>query len=247
MQKYDNRPVHISIDDVDNCMKDATMNAISYKSIFQQPFFRYLYELHNKYGVKFTLYIYAESDKYSIEKFPVKFRKELQQNSDWLKFGFHSIRPKFAETTMANTDSFEIAYMRVTDAITRFAGNDGMSKCLRLHYFYASKEEVGFLADKGITTMLAADDPERASYSLPIEAQKELHRGSYSDSIMHFLATDMRIEKQSISPYWDLYKHIENDTLVIFTHEWALDRKSIKFKFGRTLQILYNSGANFVN
>lgn len=147
---------------------------------------------------------------------------------------------------MANTDSFKIAYMRVTEAITRFAGNDGMSKCLRLHYFYASKKEVGFLADKGITTMLAADDPERVSYSLSIEAQKKLHRGGYSDSVMHFLATDMRIEKQGI-PYWDLYKHIENDTLVIFTHEWALDRKSIKFKFGRTLQILYNSGANFVN
>lgn len=228
-------------------MKDATKNVASYESIFQQPFFHYLQNLHNEYGVRFTLYIYAESEDYSIEKFPVKFRKELQQNSDWLKFGFHSIRPNFSQPTISNSDSFRIAYTRVVENIKRFAGNENMSNCLRLHYFYASKDEIVFLKSNGITTLLAADDPERHSYSLSQKAQEELRSGSYSDSIMRFLATDMRIEKQSISPYNDLYQHSENDTLVIFTHEWALYRRFIKYKFWRTLQILYNSDANFIN
>ena len=50
--------VNISIDDVELSMKDLFENS-KYKSVFEQPFFRYLKECHDKYNCTFTLYLYA--------------------------------------------------------------------------------------------------------------------------------------------------------------------------------------------
>lgn len=50
--------VNISIDDVELSMKDLYENP-KYKSLFEQPFFRYLRDCHEKYNCTFTLYLYA--------------------------------------------------------------------------------------------------------------------------------------------------------------------------------------------
>lgn len=50
--------VNISIDDVELSMKDLYENP-KYKSVFEQPFFRYLKDCHEKYNCTFTLYLYA--------------------------------------------------------------------------------------------------------------------------------------------------------------------------------------------
>jgi len=246
--RYENYPVHVSIDDVDFCMRDLKMNSMVYNSIFEQPFFGFLKIMNKRYGVKFTLYIYAEAEKYSINTFPIKYKKDFKKNSNWLKFGFHSIRPVFSKSETSKIDSFKTAYITVMKNIERFAGKDSKSICLRLHYFYATKDEIEFLSEQGCRILLTADDVKRQSYSLSNTAMKELEHGSYSDQNMHYLATDMRIETFGISPMWELLKHQEDkDTLVVFTHEWALNKRIIKCKFERTLSILANSKAYFIN
>ena len=50
--------VNISIDDVELSMKDLYENP-KYKSLFEQPFFRYLRDCHEKYNCTFTSYLYA--------------------------------------------------------------------------------------------------------------------------------------------------------------------------------------------
>ena len=50
--------VNISIDDVELSMNDLYENP-KYKSLFEQPFFSYLRDCHEKYNCTFTLYLYA--------------------------------------------------------------------------------------------------------------------------------------------------------------------------------------------
>lgn len=241
LRKYSSVPVHVSIDDVELCMKDVASNESSYSSIFHQPFFGELRELHDDFGARFTLYIYAESTDFQIEDVPAKYRNELSANADWLQFGFHAIRPSFSKTETSNLDSFSSAFQRVSQAIERFAGDGSKSSCLRLHYYYATPEERAFLANNGVKMLLTADNPGRESYSL------SRHDSSFSDSAMRYLATDMRVENMGPFPFIDLARHDECDTLVLFTHEWALDSKMARLKFRRILHLLTNSNAIFIN
>ncbi len=48
-------------------------------------------------------------------------------------------------------------------------------------------------------------------------------------------------------PDYDLRVHQENDTLVIFTHEWALASRINRMKLIRTLQILENNKVKYIN
>lgn len=242
LTKFNKTPVHLSIDDVEMCLKELSCDSAKYTSVYDQPFFAYLKQMHDSYGAKFTLYVYLESGDWKIDDMPVRYRQELITNSNWLKFGFHSIRPVFSQHEIANIDSFSQAYRRVCDGIERFAGSESLTKILRLHYFFATRAECDYLKNKGVNTLLTADDPNRESYSIVPN-----HRRSYGFKGINYLATDYRIENGSLSPWYDLYEHAENDTLAIFTHEWALLNRVNRYKLNSAIRILSNSGAQFVN
>ena len=52
----DEYSIHISFDDVASCISNLSKN--SYASLFDEPFFGWLKNLHDTYGAKFSLYIY---------------------------------------------------------------------------------------------------------------------------------------------------------------------------------------------
>lgn len=247
LSKYKDVPTHISIDDVEVSMRSLEQDSTLYPSIFDEPFFRYLKELHVKYEAKFTLYVYKKASCYDIEQFPSKYKEELNNNAEWLKFGFHSNEPKFLlESALKDSSQlFEDAFQTVNTSISSFASESSITDILRLHYFYASKDQLDILKMGGVKILLSADDPDRRSYSMSDYEQECLRSGSYCDSDFVYLATDLRIENLSF-PYFDLLQHEENDTLVIFTHEWALADKQNQYKLQRVLQILQRSRARFI-
>lgn len=245
--KYRNIPTHISIDDVEISMRSIARDSDLYQSIFDEPFFGNLQEMHVEYGAKFTLYVYRKAPGYDIEQFPLRYKDELSKNAEWLKFGFHSIEPQFHPDSVS-TDSCQLfadAFQTVNASISLFSSESNISDKLRLHYFYASKYQLDILKNEGVKVLFAADDPERKSYSMSDLSQHYLRSGSYHDSSFIYLATDLRIEKISL-PYFDLLQHSENDTLVIFTHEWALADKRNQYKLQRVLQILKQSKVCFI-
>lgn len=81
---------HISIDDTINCFKDITNKENQYKSIFDNTTFAWFRELHDKYGVVISCYVFYEDGDFSLEQCTRKFKQEFIDNSDWLRFGFHS-------------------------------------------------------------------------------------------------------------------------------------------------------------
>ena len=147
ISQYKGRAVHISIDDVEVSMRNLSNQ--KYRSIFDEPFFAFLQKLHKEYSLKISLYIYKEAKGYDITSFPTKYKREFANNADWLKFGFHAIRPQFNEEITANLDTFSTAYRQVDSCITTFAGETSKSHILRLHYFFATPAERTLISKSG--------------------------------------------------------------------------------------------------
>lgn len=236
---YNGKKVHLSIDDVSISMKDLTSDSLEYSSILEQSFFRKLHFLHRYLGAKFTLYVYANDGSYDIDNFPCKYKYELQSYS-WLRFGYHAQSPM---DSIPNFAEFKDAYNKVDSNLLVKLG--GHTKTLRLHYFYASYDIVKFLKEKGIATLLSADD-NRISYSLSKDNNGKLIAEGvlYYDGI-NYMRTDIRVERDNI--VLKLFTHCFDKELVVFAHEWALCSKRGNWvKLGVFLFILKILGCDFI-
>lgn len=108
---YKDKKIHLSIDDVSACMMHLTKDSLNCASIFQEPLFAQLQELHDKYGAKFTLYTYKKNDWYDIHMFPRKYRQDFLANKDWLTIRFHAETPSLTKNAIADNKRFKVAYM----------------------------------------------------------------------------------------------------------------------------------------
>lgn len=105
-----NKPIHLSIDDVEICMRDLQFQDSLYSSIFKHPFFSRLKSLHDNAGIKITLYTYEKSGEYSIAKIPQRFIQEFVDNKDWLLFGYHAKEPNFVKDSVASIEYFKKSF-----------------------------------------------------------------------------------------------------------------------------------------
>jgi len=141
-----NKIVQISFDDVYLCIKDLK-DTLRYTSVFQQPFLKSLKELHDVYGAVFSLYVYEKADNFVITEVPDKFRNEFIENSEWLKFGYHAIEPRFDKKEQSL--EFERSFLNVRKSILHWAGKSSLAPCLRLHYYFADDNMIAILKNIG--------------------------------------------------------------------------------------------------
>ena len=237
------RIAHLSIDDCRGCYIDLIKHQNEYQSVFNQPFFCFLRKMHDEYDVKFTLYSYYMcNDSLNITMIPSDYKKELKNNSDWLTISFHAVYAQDNKPTNVSTEEFIEAYNRFCIFTSEINGGGDL---LRLDFFYAKPDMVDSLKARGVKILLAADD-ERISYDLSEEQNSEL---LFSNSItidgITYMRSNVRIEKV-LEPYWNLYENMDKDTLVVFTHEWALDRVN-RYKLERFIELLKENNYTFIN
>ena len=102
-------------------------------------------------------------------------------------------------------------------------GSEILSNALRLHYFKADSVFVQHLRNGGGVMLLSADD-ERLNYDLSEEENDELNRDEiFCKNGMLYVTSDIRLEKTKMI-FPALLRNNNEQHLVIFTHEWALDR-----------------------
>lgn len=239
---YKEKTVHVSLDDVVMCFKDLVEHRNEYTTIFDQPFFKYLKECHESTGVKITLYTYETYQNYNIVQLPAIYEKDFRDNSSWLKIGFHALGPSVSKDSISNSDSFFNSFNTVTEKLKQVAG--GSTSSLRLHFFYATVQEVDSLRKLGITKLFSADD-NRISYSLPHKQNEELIKTeSLNFNGMYYEHSDIRVE--SSNPLFALWQNRDDETIVLFTHEWALQAPWNKFKFKLFLYLFKFYNCNFI-
>ena len=199
-----NKIVQISFDDVYLCIKDLK-DTLRYTSVFQQPFLKSLKELHDVYGAVFSLYVYEKADNFVITEVPDKFRNEFIENSEWLKFGYHAIEPRFDKKEQSL--EFERSFLNVRKSILHWAGKSSLAPCLRLHYYFADDNMIAILKKYRVYHLLGADDEGRISYNLNRLQSDSLYalRAYIYDSI-YYHKTDIRIERMECFGFIKLSK-----------------------------------------
>lgn len=216
------KTAHISVDDVTITLQRLCSQG--YTSVFDEPFFKYISLLHRLLGLKITLYVYAKHDDWSLADIPNTYRRELRNATDWLKFGFHAISEEQKRDVVL--PNFEEQYLFVTQQIRRFAGDASVAHILRLHNWFYPNEYMTILKQYGVKTILGEPDCEKTEIDdVPV------------------WKTRIRIERD---------KHIlqkicrnSNHPLVIFTHEWILNRRN-KIKLAMAVVALSVLGYKFI-
>ncbi|WP_320165391.1 hypothetical protein [uncultured Trichococcus sp.] len=234
----ENKLIHYSVDDIFKSFLNLSNN--DYDSIFEEEHLSFLKKLHDKYGINVSGYVFFEDGEYNLTDIPNDYALEFQENSDWLKFGFHSLN---AETNYENenTQKAKEDYEKVIKELTRITGGESaIDTTVRLHYYAASDEAIeGFqTAELGIERLLSPED-QRLAYNLDEEETSYLYQYDYFNlNGLEYIKTDVRMENlDNPEDYYDSFIQQEelNGILAVFTHEPFLIDSEIQNK---TYQLL---------
>ncbi len=224
------KTVHFSIDDVIEIFKDLTLHENIYKSIWENPILKTLKEQRELYGAVFSLYVYFENNTFSIDKATAKYQYEFEKNADWLRFGFHAYCEQ-RDYCDENAELLYVDYRNTIKELKRIVGEKAIDRVIRIHRFAAGRKAIGKL--KGLLDGLLTADDERISYSLPVEACKQINRyGSCKDAYgILYIKTDFRLEwiEADVGPLTDrLFLSSERSHFEIFSHEWCWLKPEIR-------------------
>lgn len=225
---------HFSVDDCIGIFYDLTNNESVYSSAFDNPLLAYLKDLHNKYGMVVSLYVFYYLDNtgegFCLSDTTGKFSSEFESNSDWLRFGFHAKDSSAYECLTSDIE--DEYYVKTIKELGRIVGKRSIDDFLRLDRYVADTKTVEGLRRNGVNGLLIAPDPHRISYALSENDKILCYSNDWfvDDVGMKYTPTDIQIEK--INNDEDFYDSLINlsqqPRIEIFTHEWILDDLKIK-------------------
>ena len=231
--------IHFSFDDTISSLRDLTEKSDTYSSVFQQPFFKTLKELHDTYGAVFSCYCFNQilnsTDSavvdFSLEDVTDAYADEFTANAHWLKFGFHSTNGSMNHGGSTPAAATKEAYNYFITQIVRITGS---VKCIdlvvRLQNFAGNKEScqalrdspcgiIGFLAgdyaEAGKTLPVSFDNYTVSGYYLTTPATTFLaHHGRYFDATeqLYFYPSCLRLDNISsanVPAYMDYFNTID--------------------------------------
>lgn len=234
--KEEDKYAHLSIDDTFEIFEDLIKNGENYDSIFQNRVLQYLRDLHTTYGIVVSCYCWYEDNVYNLSMVTDRFADEFQENSDWLRFGFHAYDRDIKYENDEQSEEILSDYNQVINELIRITGGtNSIDNVPRLHYYAGTKQCVDAIknTDNGIKGLLTADEAERNSYYFNAEENDYLytHDLLVKDGLT-FINTDFRMENyDDIQPVLDNYAEeyaTKKIVLEFFTHEWKLNDSMVK-------------------
>ncbi len=232
--------VHYSIDDFIDAFLDLAEN--SYESLWQQPTFGRLKEMHDIYKMSFSGYAFFRTERGSLAQVPDRYAEEFGQAADWLKFGFHGTEyatnygsKKFpSPDAIDDYDHAKADYEQVITQLLRITGSEkSIDRCPRIHYYAGTLEDCRGFRDAayGITGLISAED-DRECYYLNAHAHEALNDNNYfheEDLGLDFYRTSIRLENvRTMEELKALLAACNREKpLLIFTHEKFLQEEEM--------------------
>lgn len=224
--------IHYSIDDFIDAFLDLAEN--EYKSIWEQKTFAGLKELHEKYQMSFSGYVFNKTDRGCLSQVPDRYAEEFKEAADWLKFGFHGTEydTNYGSKKFPSSDAIDDYgrakqdYEQIINELLRITGSEkSIDRCPRIHYYAGTLADCrGFQdANCGITGLISAED-DRECYYLDMEAHACLIRSNYyhdHNLQLDFYRTSIRLE--NVASLEELEEKLQaldkSKPCLIFTHE----------------------------
>lgn len=188
-----------TLDDNIRFLEESTRDGVD--SIFEHPYPALLRRMHEKYGAKFQLNMYEsyEPDSFSLRDAPDRWRAELEQNADWLRFSFHARNndPPYPYEHAA-PEVLLRDYRAVMHELRRIAGAAATDATTTLHYVCAEKEACAALYREGVRGLIGMFHPQSGRESLRYYLTPEqaghvhaLHQWCDAETGLFFVCNDM--------------------------------------------------------
>jgi len=151
--KHSEPRYRFAIDDNIFFLRDIAQN--NHRSLFDCHYLDMLRRLHGEYGTLFALNIYfTDNDGFDLTQFPDRYKKEWEENADWLKLAFHALadepaRPYQYATPQQVTAEFD----KVVEQIHRFAGERAYSPTTITHWAMLQPTAFKPLAERGVKVL----------------------------------------------------------------------------------------------
>ncbi len=157
------------VDDVIWCLRDLARNHPH--SMFDVPYFKMLKTAHDKYGLKIQLNLFYRtdffygSDEFTLADVPADYKKEWEDNSDWLKLAFHA-KQEFPDYPYINAEYNDVKndFLDIQREVYRFASPKNFAYSLIPHWLPVSKDACRALADCGVK-YVSPSSGEREEYN----------------------------------------------------------------------------------
>ena len=167
-----------TVDDNIRFLKELSENR--YGSMFEHPYLALYKRLHKKYGLCVQLNLFYECDGFDLSRMSERYRREWEENADWLKLSFHSKLENERPYEYSDYDEVYRDCSEVEREILRFAGESSLARTTTLHYCLATHEGLHALRDCGVRGLLGlygtAKSP-RTSYQTSTLCAGLLRRG----------------------------------------------------------------------
>lgn len=151
--KHSEPRYRFAIDDNIFFLRDITQN--NYPSLFDCFYLDMLRKLQREYGARFVLNIYFTDDEgFDLTQFPDRYKKEWQDNADWLKLAFHAHANEPARPYQYASPQKLIAdFDKVVEQIQRFAGEQAYSPTTIIHWGMVQPTAFKPLAERGVKVL----------------------------------------------------------------------------------------------
>ncbi len=220
-----------SIDDNSFFLRDVFQK--QYASLFDCFYLQSLRDLHTKYGTRFVLNcFYTTGDGFELNQFPDRYKKEWEDNADWLKLAFHAYS-EFPDRPYqhASPDKLLQDMDTVAEQIVRFAGETVYSPPTVIHWAMAQPASWKALAERGVRVLSGyfsrvdtgwdinyLVDDERSEYVSRHDALKDFESGIVFSRV-DIVCNNTPVEK--IVPTLEPLTHNPDtaEIMDIFTHE----------------------------
>jgi hypothetical protein len=224
-----------SIDDNSFWLRDIAQHR--YASIFDCFYLDILRGLNRKYGAKFTLNIYSQTDDdpanpFFLVDFPDCYRGEFADNANWLVLAFHA-KSNLPDRPYqyASADKLLADKHMVEEQIVRIAGEATLAQPTVIHWGMVPPEAWKAMYDDGIRVLSGFShptsrgydvnywlDPERSEWLFHHEALKDFASGLVFSRV-DIVCNNTPVEAIApiLQPLYD--NPLQAEIMDLFTHE----------------------------
>jgi hypothetical protein len=155
--KHSEPRYRFAIDDNIYFLRDIAQH--NYRSLFECPYLKLLRDLHRSYGAKFALNIYfateeGDGEAFDLTEFPDRYKKEWQDNANWLMLAFHAYANSPARPYQNASPQQVLAdFDKVVEQIHRFAGEETHSPTTITHWAMLPPAVFKPLAQRGVKVL----------------------------------------------------------------------------------------------
>ena len=166
----------------DNIKFFADLCSSDTNDIFMHGYLKGWKDLHDKYGLKvqFNVFYKYVDGTFDLSKMTDRFKNQFEQNSDWLKFSFHSEEENVKPYEFSDYKKVYEDIRKVNEELERIVGKSSLADTTTVHYCLLTdggKRAVKENGVKGLLGLFGNEEEKRTSYGLDYDTAERIRNG----------------------------------------------------------------------